>query len=65
MAAKKKKNKVNVEVLYEQDEVLIALKERYFRLLKKEDIGKTPQLTTVIDKLEQTISHRMEELRNE
>lgn len=57
MAAKRKK-KVDTE-----DEILVSLKERYFRLIKNENIGKTHQLTLVIDKLESVIRKRMEELK--
>lgn len=64
MAAKKKKIK-NVEILFEQDETMIALKERYFKLLLKENIGKTPQLTKTIDNVEGAIYKRKEEIINE
>ena len=60
MAAKKKK--VNIETLIEQDETLIALKERYFKLLKTEDIGKTPKTTKILDNIESAIQSRIEEL---
>ena len=63
MAAKRKK-KLDPVTLWEQDEVLIALKERYFKLVKQETIGKTPQLTATIDKLETAINARKEELIN-
>jgi len=63
MAAKKKK--VNIEDLYSQDEVLIALKERYFKILPKENFGKTPQLTNTLDKIEGAINKRKDELLNE
>jgi|APGre2960657404_1045060.scaffolds.fasta_scaffold239792_2 hypothetical protein len=61
MAAKKKK-KLDPEFLYSQDEIMISLKERYFKLLKTEDIPKTPQLTSTIDKLELAIKQRKEEI---
>jgi predicted RNA-binding protein with EMAP domain len=65
MAAKKKvTKKVNIQTLMDQDETLIALKERYFKLLKTEDIGKTPKLTKVLDNLETVIDNRIEELKN-
>lgn len=62
MAAKKKK--MNIETIMEQDEVLVALKERFFKLYAREDIGKTKNLTTTIDKVQAAIFKRMEELRN-
>ena len=61
MSAKKK---LNIEILMEQDEVLVALKERYFNLLKKENYPKTPQLTTTLDKIEGVINKRIEEIKN-
>lgn len=63
--ATKRKKKLDSVSLWEQDEVLIALKERYFKLLKKENIGKTPQLTATIDKLEVAINARKQEVVNE
>ena len=62
MSAKKK---INIEVLMDQDEVLVALKERYFKLLPKENFGKTPQLTNTLDKIEGAIKKRTEELKND
>jgi hypothetical protein len=64
MAAKRKK-KLDSVTLWEQDEVLIALKKRYFKLLKKEVIGKTPRLTATIDKLEVAINTRKDDVINE
>ena len=61
MAAKKKIKK-DLKVLMEEDDILVSLKERYFKLLKTEDIGKTPKLTSTIDKLEETINKRIQEL---
>jgi hypothetical protein len=63
MATKKTKNKVSIEHLMEHDETLIALKERYFRLLKNENIPHTKSLTDIIDKMETTIRDRMSELQ--
>ena len=64
MAAKKTKKKVSIEHLMEHDETLIALKERYFRLYKNENIPHTKSLTDIIDKMETTIRNRMSELQN-
>jgi hypothetical protein len=63
--ASKRKNKVDPNILWDQDEVLIALKERYFKLLPKEEFGKTSQLTATIDKLEVAINKRKEEVVSE
>ena len=62
MAAKKKK--MNIETIMEQDEILVSLKDRFFRLYCREDIGKTPQLTSTIDKIEGAVNKRIEELKN-
>ena len=37
------------------DVVLRSLKFRYFEQIKKEDIGKTPQITKELDNLEEAI----------
>lgn len=44
------------------DEVLIALKAQYFKLLPTERIGHTPELTMRLDKLEAAIEKRKAEL---
>lgn len=56
MARKKKV----VEVL--EDETLSSLKERYFKLLHKEVLGKSKEITTRLDNLEKAILKRKEEL---
>ena len=66
MAAKKKiRKEIDEFSLYEQDEILIALKERYFKLLIREDFGKTKQITDTLDKLEIAINTRKEIIINE
>jgi len=45
----------------EVDEVLISMKERYFRLYAKEDIGKTREITHTLDRLEIEILKRQQE----
>lgn len=60
MAAKKKK--VNPEIIWEQDNILIALKERYFKLYAKENFPKTKDLTKILDDLEMEINKRKLEL---
>lgn len=63
MSAKKKtKNVVDEVSLFEQDETLIALKERYFKLIPQEDYPKTKQLTDTLDKLEAVINLRKMEI---
>jgi hypothetical protein len=64
MSAKKKKPE-DIDTLIENDVVLGSLKERYFKLLKKEDIGKTPQVTELIDKIELAVMKRKEEIIND
>ena len=39
----------------DEDVVMIALKARYFDLLRKEDIPNTPKVTLEADRLEQAI----------
>jgi len=62
MSAKKKTKTMVNEDLYEQDETLIALKERYFKLLRQENYPKTKQLTNTLDKLEVAINSRKLEI---
>jgi len=64
MAAKKKKA-VNIDFIFENDEILISLKERYFKIIKGEEYPKTPQITKTLDILEQTILKRKDEIINE
>lgn len=58
MAAKRKKKAEPEPVV---DETLLSLKTRYFTLYKRENIGKTLELTKVIDKLEEAIKNRLKE----
>lgn len=58
MAAKRKKKAEPEPVV---DETLLSLKNRYFALYKRENIGKTLELTKVIDKLEEAIKNRLKE----
>jgi hypothetical protein len=64
MSAKKKKL-VNMDFIFKNDETLISLKERYFKIIRNEDYPKTPQITKTLDTIEQTISKRKEDLINE
>lgn len=50
------------EAIIANDEILSALKERWFKLAKQEDIGKTKEITKKLDELEESINGRKEEL---
>ena len=50
------------EAIMANDETLSALKERYFKLAKQEDMGKTKEITKKLDDLEKSINTRKEEL---
>ena len=50
------------EAIIENDEALSALKERWFKLAKREDFGKTKDITKKLDDLETSINSRKEEL---
>ena len=62
--AKKKIGNRQQRLLLE-DPILVALKERYFRLALKENIPNTPSLTNQVDILEREIKNRREILLNE
>lgn len=57
--ARKKIGPKKIEV---EDQVLIALKERYFKLYARENYPNTSTTTAILDKLEQEIRNRMKEL---
>jgi hypothetical protein len=64
MASKRiKKVKVEVEPEVVVDDTLISLKDRYFKLYKRENIGRTPELTKIIDKLEEAIKQKSKETK--
>ena len=65
MPAKKKKIEVDYTVIEKEDAILSALLERYWSLIKTEVIGKTLGVTKSIDKLEEAINKRKQELRDE
>ena len=44
------------------DEILISMKDRYFRLYSKENMGTTHTTTLTLDRLEKEIVKRQEEL---
>lgn len=62
MGRKKIMNEEQKEAIFNNDEVLSALKERWFRLAKQEKFPKTPDITKKLDELEKTIQNRKEEL---
>ena len=64
MAAKKKKV-VDIESIEKEDTILVALLERYWKLIKTEEIGKTLSVTKAIDKLEVAINKRKQEIKDE
>jgi hypothetical protein len=52
------------EAMIANDEVLSALKERWFKLAKTENYPKTKEITKKLDDLEKTINSRKKELLN-
>jgi len=65
MAAKKKKvieSVIDPEVIFQTDTILVALKERYFRLYKREMSTGAKNITKLLDDLEVTIEKRKKEL---
>lgn len=65
MAAKKKKVEVDLVSIEKEDVVLISLMERYWKLIKTEEIGKTESVTKALDKLEEAINKRKQEIKDE
>ena len=65
MASKKKKFEVDYTTLEKEDTIFVALLERYWKLIKTEDIGKTLSVTKAIDKLEEAINKRKQEIKDE
>jgi len=63
--AAKKKIKVDYITIEKEDTILIALLERYWKLVKIEDIGKTLAITKAVDKLEEFINKRKQEIKDE
>ena len=50
------------EAIIANDETLSALKERWFKLAKQEDMSKTKEITKKLDDLEKSINARKDEL---
>jgi hypothetical protein len=50
--------------LLESDEILVSLKERYFKLASREIVGKNKDMSQTIDNLEIAIRKRQNELLN-
>ena len=58
-------NEEQHEALCSNDEILSALKERWFKLAKLENFPKTKETTKKLDDLEKSINNRKEELLND
>jgi hypothetical protein len=58
-------NEEQKEALFANDEILSALKERWFKLAKQEKYPKTKDITKKLDDLEKSISNRKKELLHE
>jgi len=52
----------DIQEVMNKDETLIALKKRYFRILKQEDYPHTKEITSKLDELEKVINLRKQEL---
>jgi len=55
-------NKEQEEAIFRDDEILSALKERYFKLAKQEQYPHTKSITKKLDDLETSIAARKLEL---
>lgn len=62
MAKKKTINIEQTEAIIKDDEVLSALKSRWFKLAKKENYPNDKNTTKKLDDLEKAINDRKEEL---
>ena len=51
--------------IFDNDEALIALKKRYFRIYKQEDYPHTKEITSKLDELEKVIHLRIQEIIKE
>lgn len=65
MATKKIKKVEPVEIDEDDDTILTSLMERYWRLIKTEEICKTDSVTRAIDKLEEVINEHKKNKLNE
>lgn len=63
--ARKKKCKVDIEKVIEEDETIKSLKKKYFKIIPYEQFPKTPKNTKELDKIEREIEHRKEQIRLE
>lgn len=50
--------------ILEKDEIMVSLKERYFKLAAREKVGKNKEMEQTIDNLEIAIRKRQDELLN-
>jgi hypothetical protein len=62
MAKKKITNDEQIEAIQKNDETLIALKERWFKLAREESYPNTKLISQKLDKLEIAISDRKTEI---
>lgn len=62
MAKKKITNDEQIEAIQKNDETLIALKERWFKLAREERYPNTKLISQKLDKLEIAISDRKTEI---
>jgi hypothetical protein len=63
MATKKIKKIQPVDIDEDEDVILTSLMDRYWNLIKTEEIGKTSGVTKAIDKLEEVINkHKKDKL---
>ena len=56
---------LDLEIIIEMDTIYQALKEKWFELAATEKIGYTKELTKRIDKLQQAITKRKQDIRDE
>lgn len=63
MATKKITKIISQDLEEDEDVILTSLMERYWNLIKTEEISKTPSITRAIDKLEEVINkHKKDKL---
>lgn len=62
---RKKKCKVDIEKIIEEDETIKSLKKKYFQLLPYEQMFKTPKTTRNLDEIEKEIDKRKIQIKLE
>ncbi len=65
MATKRNKKVTSQDIDEDEDVILTSLMERYWNLLKTEEILKTHSVTRAIDKLEEVINKHKKDNLNE